>query len=92
MKLSEAIKPISYVKAHMSEIISEMAEVPKTVIITQNGEAKAILQDIHSYEKMQETIALVKMLNMSKESIEAGRTKPAGQLFDELTARLKSVS
>jgi prevent-host-death family protein len=75
MKLSEAVKPISYIKTHASEVIREVAEGYGSVVITLNGEAKAILQDIREYEKTQESLALLKILAQSKKSHEAGRTK-----------------
>ncbi len=60
MKLSERIKPISYLKANAAEVIAKLAEHQQPMIITVNGEAKAVLQDIDSYEEMQEAIALMK--------------------------------
>ncbi len=76
MKLSEAVKPISYIKSHASEVIREIAEGHGSVIITLNGEAKAILQDIREYEKTQESLALLKILAQSRKSQEAGKIKP----------------
>ena len=73
MKLSSQIKPISYLKAHVSEVIREIGEQSEPLIITQNGEAKAILQDIHSYEQQQETMALLKMLALGNRQIEEKR-------------------
>ncbi len=73
MKLSSQIKPISYLKAHVSEVIREIGEQGEPLIITQNGEAKAILQDIHSYEQQQETMALLKLLALGNRQIEDKR-------------------
>ncbi|MDT8446501.1 MAG: type II toxin-antitoxin system Phd/YefM family antitoxin [bacterium] len=84
MKPSEDIKPISYVKAHAAELIRHMGQEPRTLLITQNGEAKAVLQDIHSYEQTQETLALLKMLAQSQKAIAEGRTRPADEVFAEI--------
>ena len=73
MKL-ERIKPISYFKANAAEIIRDLAEVREPMVITQNGEATAVIQDIASYEATQETLALLKLLAMGNADIEAGRT------------------
>ena len=62
MKYSTRIKPISYVKANAAELIRELAENREPLIITQNGEAKAVMQDIATYEQDQETLALLKIL------------------------------
>ena len=69
MKPSEAIKPISYLKAHASEIVRDVSGNQKTMVITQNGEAKVILQDIRVYEQTQESLALLKILAISSPGI-----------------------
>ena len=87
MKLSSQIKPISYVKAHAAEIVRTLAERPEPLIITQNGEAKAVLQDIGSYEQMQETLALLKILALGDRQIEAGEVQPAAEVVARLRER-----
>ena len=67
MKLSESVKSISYLKANAANILNEINEHQKTFIITQNGEAKAVVQDIRQYEKTQDTMAMLKLLGMSHE-------------------------
>ena len=76
MKLSESVRPISYLKTHASEVIRDVSENYKTILITHNGEAKAILQDVKVYEKQQETLAMLKLLTISTKSIKEGKTKP----------------
>lgn len=68
MKLSEDVKPISYIKSHASEIIRELSEKNSTVVITLNGEAKAILQDIREYERIRESLAMLKILAQQEKS------------------------
>ncbi len=84
MKLSQAIKPISYIKAHAADVIRDLNEQHGTMIITQNGEAKAVLQDITEYERIQEALALVKMVAQGQKDYEEGNTIPAGKVFKEL--------
>jgi prevent-host-death family protein len=91
MKLSGRIKPISYLKAHTAQIIDELGTQPGTVIITQNGEARAVVQDIESYEQTQESLALLKLLAQSQRSIEGGRHKPLKRAFADLGARTKNL-
>ena len=87
MKLSSQIKPISYFKAHAAEIVRTLAERPEPLIITQNGEAKAVLQDIGSYEQMQETLALLKILALGDRQIAAGEVQPAADVVARLRER-----
>ncbi len=89
MKPSEAIKPISYLKAHASELIHDITNNQKTMIITQNGEAKVILQDVKLYEQTQESLALLKILAMSNKSLKSGKTKPINHAFKNVRKRIK---
>ena len=81
MKYSASIKPISFLKTHASEVIREVSANRGTMIITHNGEAKVIVQDVHLFEETQESLALLKILAQSSQSIEQGRYQPASQSF-----------
>ncbi len=87
MKLSSQIKPISYLKSHAAEIVRTLGNRGEPLIITQNGEAKAVLQDIDTYEQMQETVALLKILALGTRQIEAGQVQPATEVIARLRAR-----
>ena len=87
MRLSRRIKPISYLKAHASEIVRTLRDEPEPMIITQNGEAKAVVQDIEAYEQTQETMALLRILALGSRQIEAGRVQPAADVVERLRER-----
>jgi prevent-host-death family protein len=87
MKLSSRIKPISYLKAHAAEIVRRLNEHPEPLVITQNGEAKVILQDIESYEQTQELLALLKLLALGTRQIEEGKAQPAAEVITRLRLR-----
>jgi prevent-host-death family protein len=91
MALSSQIKPISYLKAHAAEIIRTLGEQREPLIITQNGEAKAVVQDIASYEQTQETLALLKILALGNRQIEQGMVQPAADVVARLRGRLDTV-
>ena len=84
MKLSRQIKPISYLKAHAAEIVRNMGAQREALVITQNGEAKVVMQDIKSYEQTQETMALLKILALGNRQIEEGKVKPAAEVLKRL--------
>ena len=92
MRLSASIKPISYLKANAARLIRDLCINRGTIVITQNGEAKAIVQDISTYEQTQESLALLKMLTQSKKSVDAGRYKPLGRSFKDLRVRIQESS
>ena len=89
MKLSAAVKPISYLKAHAAEVMRDVAEHGGTVVITHNGEAKAVLQDVRVYEQLQESLALLRLLAQSRKSARAGRLAPVGKAFGRVRQRVK---
>ncbi len=91
MKLSESVKTISYLKAHASELIRDVAENKKTLIITHNGEAKAIVQDLASYEQMKDSLALLKILAQSTKNKLDGHYKPVKKAFRDLRAQIKDL-
>lgn len=84
MKLSHQIKPISYLKAHTADVVRDLEQQGEPLIITQNGEAKIVVQDIESYEQTQETLALLKVLALGNRQIEEGRTIPATKAITAL--------
>ena len=77
MKYSTRIKPISYLKANAAEVVRGLAESGEPMIITQNGEATAVIQDIASYEQTQETLALLKILALGEQQVREGKTVSA---------------
>ena len=85
MRYSAQIKPISYLKANAAEVLEELGQHKRPLVITQNGEARAVLQDVVSYEQTQETLALLKILALGQQEIESARTQP----IDEVVRRLR---
>lgn len=84
MKLSEQIKPISYLKAHAAEVVRDLKNQQEPLIITQNGEAKMVIQDIHSYEQTQETMALLKILALGNQQIESDNVTKASDAINQI--------
>lgn len=89
MNLAEDIKPISYVKAHAAEIIEKLAETHRSIIITQNGEAKAVLTDIETYQRQQETMAMLKMVALRDRDIDENGGIPHADVKKHLRGYLK---
>ena len=87
MRYSSQVKPISYLKANAAEILARLAKERQPLVITQNGEAKAVIQDVASYEETQETLALLKILALGNAEIEAGKVKPVGEVVARLRAK-----
>jgi prevent-host-death family protein len=87
MHYSSRVKPISYQKANAAAVLAQLAEQREPMIITQNGEAKAVIQDVASWEKTQETLALLKILALGNQEIAAGKVKPVADVVARLRAK-----
>lgn len=90
MSYANQIKPISYLKANAAEVLLELAETREPMIITQHGEAKAVIQDVASYEQTQETLALLKILALGNQDVAAGRVRPAREAIASLRGKRRA--
>ena len=90
MKFSQAIQPISYLKAHAAEIVRNITENQGTMIITQHGEAKVVVQDVRAFEQTQASLAMLKLLAQSRASLQQGRVKSAAEAFADLAERIRA--
>lgn len=88
MNLSQDIKPISYLKSKTADVINSVNENQRTIIITQNGEAKAVIQDIKSYENMQNSLNLLKLIVQSENDIENNHIIRQEDMFNNLEKKL----
>ncbi len=84
MRYSTQIRPISYLKANAAEVLQELTDQRQPMVITQNGEAKAVIQDVASYEETQETLALLKILALGNQQVAQGRVKPLADVANRI--------
>lgn len=83
------IKPISFVKAHAADLIDQINETRRPLIVTQNGEAKAVLIDPASYQSMQDGIKMMKLLSQSESEIAKGKRASQNSFFDKIGSKFK---
>ncbi len=88
MKLAANVKPVGYLKENADEIVRTLSERGGPLIITRDGEAKAVVQDIDEFERTQETLALLKILSLGRKQIEEGRVRPAAEVTSALRKNL----
>lgn len=84
MRYSEQIKPISFLKDNVSKIVDEITQTREPLIITQNGVATFVVQDIKSYEESREANALLKLLAIGRRQIDCGEFDSAEDFFDQM--------
>lgn len=87
MKFSTQVKPISYLKANAAEVLQQLGESREPLVITQNGEAKAVMQDVATYEQNQETLALLKILALGQQQVEQGKTAPLSTVIKRIRGK-----
>jgi prevent-host-death family protein len=87
MHYSSRVKPISFLKTNPNDVLLQLAEQREPLILTENGEARAVIQDIASYEETQVTLALLKILAIGNQEIEQGKVKPIAEVIARLKAK-----
>ena len=89
MNISTDIKPVTYLKAKAADLLKQINETRRPVIITQNGEPRAVLQDPKSYENMRNAIGLLKLISQGEGDIRNGRVKSQEDVFKDIEILLK---
>jgi prevent-host-death family protein len=89
INLVEDIKPISYVKSHTAEILKQVEEKNNPVVITQNGEARAVLMDVKQYQNIVDSINLLKLLSIGEKDIQNKKTITQEELDKKIEAILE---
>ena len=89
MNISRDIKPVTYLKARASDLLRQINETHRPVVITQNGEPRAVLQDPESYENMRNAIGLLKLISLGEEDIKDGKSKSQEEVFTNIDNILK---
>jgi len=87
--LKEDIKPISYIKTNAADMMRYVNDNKNQIIITQNGEAKAVLMDIESYQNMKNAFTLLNIINIGEKDIREGKTRSAEVVFSNIFSKLK---
>lgn len=87
--VQECIKPISYIKTNAADMMNFVNDRKEPLIITQNGESRAVLIDIESYQEMKNAFTLLKIMQLSEKDVKAGKTKRASEVFANLRRQYK---
>lgn len=87
MHYSTQVKPISYLKTHAAQVLAQITADREPLVITQNGEARAVLQDVASYEETQDTLALLKILALGQQEVIQGKVRPVADVVNRLRAK-----
>jgi prevent-host-death family protein len=89
MNISRDIKPVTYLKSRASDLLKQINETHRPVVITQNGEPRAVLQDPESYENMRNAIGLLKLISLGEGDIKGGKSKSQEEVFANIENILK---
>ncbi len=88
MNLRDDIKPISYIKTHAADMLKRVNETQNPIIITQNGEAKAVLLDTESYQEMINSIGILKLISQSENEFSKDEFYDNDLVFDDILLTL----
>ena len=89
MNIYSDIKPVTYLKSRAADILKQINETHRPVIITQNGEPKAVIQDPQSFENMKNTIGILKLISLGEEDLRAGKMRRQDEVFESIEKKLK---
>ncbi len=89
MEIVNDIKPVTYLKSRAADVLKYINETHRPMIITQNGEAKAVIQDPKSYQDMRNALATMKLLSFSEEDIRNGNLHSEEDVFNSVEELLK---
>lgn len=92
MNLKDDIRPITYLKNNTAELVREISRDGRTVTITQNGEAKVVVMDVESYDRMRRSMALLKLVALGEADVEAGRLVPHSQALARAAAVIEEAA
>ena len=84
MSIEQDIRPITYLKSRAADLLKQVNETHRPVIITQNGEPRAVLQDPQSYESMRKALGLLKLISQGEEDIRKGNVRPQEEVFSKI--------
>ena len=89
MNISKDIRPITYLKSRAPDLLKQINQTHRPVVITQNGEPRAVLQDPESYQNMRNAIGLLKLISQGEENIKNGKSKSQEEVFAGIDQMLK---
>jgi prevent-host-death family protein len=89
MSIENDIRPITYLKSRAADLLRQVNETRRPVIITQNGEPRAVLQDPQSYESMRNALGLLKLISQGEEDIRKGKVRPADDVFSRIEKAIR---
>jgi prevent-host-death family protein len=89
MSIAEDIRPISSLRTHAAELLDQVRETRRAVVITKNGRPAGVLQDVESYERLRKAVGLLRLIAQGQEDVRAGRTTPHKVVFEQIERSLK---
>lgn len=84
MSIENDIRPVTYLKSRAADLLKQVNETQRPVIITQNGEPRAVLQDPQSYESMRNALGLLKLISQGEEDLRKGKTRAQKEVFSRI--------
>jgi prevent-host-death family protein len=89
MNITNDIKSVTYLKSKAADLLNQVNETHRPIIITQNGDARAVLQDPTSYENMRNAIGILKLISQGEADIRKRKVKSQDDVFNSIEANLK---
>jgi len=89
--LQDNVKPVSYVKTNTSKAVKYVNESKCPIVITQKGEARAVLIDIETYRNTENAFALMNIIKLAEKDINDGKVRKADDVFQDIMYKIMIV-
>ncbi|MEH1854875.1 MAG: type II toxin-antitoxin system Phd/YefM family antitoxin [Nostoc sp.] len=91
LNISKGINSLSNFKRNTTEFMEQLRETGQPIVLTVNGKAELVVQDVESYQKLLELVERLETIDavkMALEEMKAGKGEPSHEVFQEIMKSL----
>ena len=91
MDLRNGIRSSEFLKNHSDELLDFVNKTRKTIVITKNDKAKAVIQDIASYEELRKAFLLLKFISQGERDFREGKVVSHEEVKNQMNEKIKNL-
>ena len=83
ISITDDIKSITELKQNAAQILQQVHNTGRPVVLTVNGKAEAVLLEAKEYERMTQALAMMKLILTAENDVKEGKVRDATAFFEE---------
>jgi prevent-host-death family protein len=87
--MSDPVISLSDFKAGASQWLKQLQDDGQTVVLTQNGRGSAVVQSFDSFQRQQQSLAMLKLMTQGEADVQAGRLGSQSETFAAVRRQLE---